>query len=576
MASTYSTLKIQLMATGENSGTWGDITNTNLGTALEEAIIGRAEAVFSSDADLTLTLTNTNTTQVARHYVLNVTSSGSLSAQRNLVVPTIDKPYIIENNTLGGQNIVVKTAAGSGVTVPNGKTTMVYADGVDVVAATDYIPSVSLGTALAVTSGGTGVTTSTGTGSNVLSASPALTGTPTAPTAATGTSTTQVATTAFVNNQIGAIPASVSSFSGSTTGLTPSTPTTGAITLGGTLAVANGGTGVTTSTGTGSNVLSASPALTGTPTAPTAGTGTNTTQIATTAFVLNQIGAISSGVTSFSAGTTGLTPSTGTTGNVTLGGTLAVANGGTGATSLAAAGITTLSGTQTITGAKTFSTTITGSITGNAGTVTNGVYITGTQTITGDKTFTGAFGIGTANPAAGTWAGYARSLSASNPAFVMDGTTSAGSICSAYFGGAGGGDTVLFGQFLYGSRLSNTVVGNISSTGTSTSYNTSSDRRLKKDITPMTDGLEKTMQLKPVDYVWVVNNEPSQGFIADELQQVIPEAVTGEPDEFNPDGTPKYQGIDTSFIVATLTNAIQQQQAIIDNLTSRIEALEAQ
>ena len=76
----------------------------------------------------------------------------------------------------------------------------------------------------------------------------------------------------------------VASFSGGTTGLTPNTATTGVVTLGGTLAVANGGTGVTTSTGSGSTVLSASPALTGTPTAPTATAGTNTTQLATTAF----------------------------------------------------------------------------------------------------------------------------------------------------------------------------------------------------------------------------------------------------------------------------------------------------
>ena len=98
----------------------------------------------------------------------------------------------------------------------------------------------------------------------------------------------------------------------------------------GTLPVANGGTGVTTSTGTGSTVLSASPTFTGTPLAPTATVNTNTTQLATTAFVQTQIAAIAAGVSSFSAGTTGLTPSTGTTGAVTLAGTLAVANGGTG------------------------------------------------------------------------------------------------------------------------------------------------------------------------------------------------------------------------------------------------------
>jgi len=108
--------------------------------------------------------------------------------------------------------------------------------------------------------------------------------------------------------------------------------------------VLNGGTGTTTSTGTGNVVLSASPTLSGTPLAPTASTGTNTTQIATTAFVQNQIGAIAAGVSSFSAGTTGLTPSTGTTGAVTLSGTLAATNGGTGLNSLGT-GVATFLGT---------------------------------------------------------------------------------------------------------------------------------------------------------------------------------------------------------------------------------------
>jgi hypothetical protein len=156
MASTYSDLKIELIGNGEQSGTWGSTTNTNLGTALEEAIVGRATADFSANSDLTITLTDVNTTQVARHYILNVTSGVSLTATRNLIVPTTDKPYIIENNTTGGQSIVVKTSAGSGVTVPNGKKVMVYANSTNVVAAMDHLPALSLTTDLAVTDGGTG------------------------------------------------------------------------------------------------------------------------------------------------------------------------------------------------------------------------------------------------------------------------------------------------------------------------------------------------------------------------------------------------------------------------------------
>ena len=166
MASTYSDLKIELIATGEQSGTWGSTTNINLGTALEEAIVGRANANFPTDGNLTISLTNTNGTQVARNYILNVTSSVSLTTTRNLIVPTIDKPYIIENNTSGGQSIVVKTSAGTGVTVPNGKTVMVYANGTNVVAAQNYIPSLEVGSlalpsAIGTSQGGTGQTSYT-------------------------------------------------------------------------------------------------------------------------------------------------------------------------------------------------------------------------------------------------------------------------------------------------------------------------------------------------------------------------------------------------------------------------------
>lgn len=159
MASTYSaSLKIELIGTGEQAGVWGVGTNTNLGTAIEEAITGMATATFSADADLTLTLADTNATQVARHLFLNVVSGVSLSTTRNLIVPTVEKQYLVKNATTGSQSIVVKTAAGSGITVPNGLTAHIFTDGTNVVAAINYAPSLALGTALPVTSGGTGAT----------------------------------------------------------------------------------------------------------------------------------------------------------------------------------------------------------------------------------------------------------------------------------------------------------------------------------------------------------------------------------------------------------------------------------
>ena len=136
MASTYSTnLKIELIGSGEQAGTWGNTTNTNLGTTLEEAITGIATADFPSDANLTLAFNDVNTTQVFRNLVLNVTSTGSLTATRDLIVPTIEKQYFVWNNTSGGQSIVVKTSAGTGITVPNGAKMVLFADGTNVVEA---------------------------------------------------------------------------------------------------------------------------------------------------------------------------------------------------------------------------------------------------------------------------------------------------------------------------------------------------------------------------------------------------------------------------------------------------------
>jgi hypothetical protein len=140
MPSTYSSnLKLELMATGENSGTWGNITNTNLGTAVEQAIIGLGNVDYVSDANLTISITNSNAAQAARALVLNVTSSLSLTNTRELVVPTIEKQYIVQNNTTGGQSITVKTSAGTGITVPNGRKAHLYVNGTNVIQMFDFV-----------------------------------------------------------------------------------------------------------------------------------------------------------------------------------------------------------------------------------------------------------------------------------------------------------------------------------------------------------------------------------------------------------------------------------------------------
>lgn len=118
-------------------------------------------------------------------------------------------------------------------------------------------------------------------------------------------------------------------------------------------------------------------------------------------------------------------------------------------------------------------------------------------------------------------------------------------------------------------------VGYIQVNSGGTVYSTTSDYRLKENIQPMVGALDKVAQLNPVTYTWIADGSEGQGFIAHELQAVVPDCVTGEKDAVDADGNPFYQGIDTSFLVATLTAAIQEQQELINTLTSRIEALES-
>jgi len=126
--------------------------------------------------------------------------------------------------------------------------------------------------------------------------------------------------------------------------------------------------------------------------------------------------------------------------------------------------------------------------------------------------------------------------------------------------------TIYFIEFADGTTRA--TRGSITSNGSTTAYNTSSDYRLKENIAPMVGALDTVAALKPVTYKWKATGEDGQGFIAHELQAVLPDAVVGEKDAVDKEGNIKPQGVDTSFLVATLTAAIQE-------LTARVIALEA-
>ncbi|CAB5226582.1 hypothetical protein UFOVP1514_1, partial [uncultured Caudovirales phage] len=314
MPSTYSNLKIQIMATGENNTTWGNVTNINLGTALEEAITGSVDVPFSS-ANVTLPWTDTNTTLSARN--LRLRCSGTTAGARDLVVPYIEKLYLVTNGCADA--ITVKNGVGTGLAVPAGTSMWVFNDAItvrnatgtgNVLNAVSYMSSLTLGAALPVASGGTGQTTYTN-GQLLIGNTTGSTLTKATITAGSGVS---------ITNGSGAITisatgsgGSVTSVNGSggTTGLTLAGGpiiTTGTLTLGGTLAVASGGTNVASYTI--GDILYASAATT-----------------------LSKLADVATGSAIISGGVA-TAPAWGKIGLAThVSGTLPVANGGTGATS---------------------------------------------------------------------------------------------------------------------------------------------------------------------------------------------------------------------------------------------------
>ena len=226
MPSTYTELKIELIANGEQSGTWGTTTNTNLGTALEEALVNTSLISFTS-ADVTLTLVDSSASQPARNMRLNLL--GTSGGARNLIVPAIQKNYLVANNLADA--VTVKTPSGTGIAVPAGNTAFLYVDGTNVLQAFDFIPTVKFNTLtlvnpLAATSGGTGLATYTAGGALYS---------PTSTTVASGTLPATAGGTGLTSYTAG----------GAVYATSTSTLTTG------TLPTAGGGTGTATTPANG-------------------------------------------------------------------------------------------------------------------------------------------------------------------------------------------------------------------------------------------------------------------------------------------------------------------------------------
>lgn len=261
MASTYSTnLALELMATGEKANTWGDITNTNLGTLLEQAISGYVTQAITDGSGATTTITIPNgATGVARNMFIEMTGALTFSTT-SLIVPANKKLYFIYNNTSGGYAVQVKVSGQTGVSVPNGQKMVLVSNGTDVVVATNYMASLGLGTPLAVSSGGTGL--SSGTSGGVLYFSS---------TSALASSAALAANALVVGGGAGVAPSTVTTGTGVVTALGVNTGSAGAF-------VVNGGALGTPSSGTVTNLTgTASININGTVGATTPSTGAFTT-----------------------------------------------------------------------------------------------------------------------------------------------------------------------------------------------------------------------------------------------------------------------------------------------------------
>jgi len=246
MAAETTQLQLVTPVQGTLSGTWGNTVNNGITEYVNIAIAGTLS--FAGDGAITLvnTVGTASATNIgattAQYAVIRVT--GTLTTTKVITGPSYSKIYLVDNAATGGSVAFQRSGQVTPVTITAGTRAFVYYNGTDYVAIAGGLINLASGVTgtLPVANGGTGVTTSTGTGNTVLSASPTFTGTPLSTTASVGTNTTQIATTAFVQAQIGAIASGVTSVTASAP-LASSGGTTPNITLSGALPIANGGTG---------------------------------------------------------------------------------------------------------------------------------------------------------------------------------------------------------------------------------------------------------------------------------------------------------------------------------------------
>ena len=553
MPSTYSpSLRLELIGSGEQSGTWGTTTNTNLGTLLEQSIVG-VQAITMVNANYTLSNFN-GASDEARKAILVV--SGTNAAIRDIIAPLVAKTYTIKNNTTGGFSINIRAATGASVTIPNGATYLVYCDGTNfnlslsqtVVAAGTGISVATVGITNTVSFGpitsaqlATALTDETGSGASVFATSPTLVtpilGTPAAGSILTNCTGLPIAT------GVSGLGTGVATFL--------ATPTS-----------ANLAAAVTNETGSGSLVFSVNPTFTGAVT------------ISGASALRGSYGA--GAVTSnFAAGDGALVNNTVTgAGNVAVG--------------YQALNLNTNGAGNVAVGANALGANTTGSSNSASGNGALAANTTGTQNAAMGASALGANTTGTQNAAMGAGALAANTTGIGNAAVggraLISNTTGAYNTAVGYYAlyqnTTGSGNVQMGGTLTTGfpspvfniTTESNRVV--MGSTAVTNAYvkvawTITSDARDKTNFAPVPHGLDFVTKLQPTAYQFKEDRETDvatgcvrYGFKAQDILALEGDAsVIIDNDDLN------HLRINSDSLIPVLVNAIKE-------LTTRLEALE--